>query len=135
MDERTSWTVCVYCASSGSCDPAYHEAARRLGEVLAEAGCGVVYGGSRSGTMGAVADGALLRGGRVVGVLPRLLQELEVAHASLSKLHVVDDMRTRKQRMLAQGDAVVALPAAAGRSRNCSRRYRSNTSACSSRRS
>jgi len=114
MEQRDGWTVCVYCASSGSCDPAYPSAARRLGELLAGAGCTVVYGGSRSGCMGAIADGALSRGGRVIGVLPRLLQELEVAHASLSELHIVDDMRARKHRMLAGSDAVVALPGGCG---------------------
>ena len=114
MEQQPGWTVCVYCASSGSCDPAYHESARRLGELLAVAGCTIVYGGSRNGSMGALANGALERGGRVVGVLPSFLQELEIAHASLSELHIVDDMRTRKHRMLANSDAVVALPGGCG---------------------
>jgi hypothetical protein len=92
----------------------YHESARRLGELLAVAGCTIVYGGSRNGSMGALANGALERGGRVVGVLPSFMQELEIAHASLSELHIVDDMRTRKHRMLAKSDAVVALPGGCG---------------------
>ncbi|MEI8297774.1 MAG: TIGR00730 family Rossman fold protein [Pseudomonadota bacterium] len=114
MEQQSGWTVCVYCASSGSCDPVYHEAASLLGESLAAAGCTIVYGGSRNGSMGALANGALSKGGRVVGVLPRFLQQLEIEHASLSELHIVDDMRMRKHRMLTHSDAVVALPGGCG---------------------
>ena len=62
----TRKSVCVYCASSRSCDAAYHEAARRLGEVLAEAHFTIIYGGGGAGSMGALADGAISRGGRVI---------------------------------------------------------------------
>ncbi len=106
--------VCVYCASSRACDPAYHDVARRLGALLAEAGCMVVYGGGRSGSMGALAEGALAAGGRVIGVIPRFMQELEWGHAGLSELHVVEDMRTRKHEMLARASAVVALAGGSG---------------------
>ena len=114
MSERLARAVCVYCASSGSCDAEYHFAARRLGELLAADGRTVVYGGSRIGSMGALADGALARGGRVIGVLPRLLSDLEVSHGGLTELHVVEDMRTRKHLMLSQSEAVVALPGGCG---------------------
>jgi uncharacterized protein (TIGR00730 family) len=107
-------SVCVYCASSASCAPAYHDAAFRLGAVLAEAGFAVVYGGSTLGSMGALADGVLSRGGRVVGVIPRFMAELEWAHDRLSELHLVDDMRTRKHEMLSRSQAVVALPGGSG---------------------
>ncbi len=107
-------SVCVYCASSASCAPAYHEAAFRLGAVLAAAGFTVVYGGSTLGSMGALADGVLSRGGRVVGVIPRFMAELEWAHDRLSELHLVDDMRTRKHEMLSRSQAVVALPGGSG---------------------
>jgi uncharacterized protein (TIGR00730 family) len=109
-----SRSVCVYCASSRSCPPAYHEAAFRLGAVLAETGFLVVYGGGAAGSMGALADGALARGGRVVGVLPRFMAELEWGHDQLSELHLVDDMRTRKHEMLSRAEAVVALPGGSG---------------------
>jgi uncharacterized protein (TIGR00730 family) len=102
------------CASSGRCGPEYHAAARRLGELLAAAGHDVVYGGSRIGSMGALADGALSRGGRVVGVLPQFLKDLEVSHDGLSELHVVEDMRARKHLMLSRSAAVVALPGGCG---------------------
>jgi uncharacterized protein (TIGR00730 family) len=107
-------TVCVYCASSARCAPDYHDAARRLGGVLAEAGFTIVYGGGATGSMGAVADGALARGGRVVGVLPRFMQQLEWGHDRLTELHLVDDMRTRKHEMLSRSDGVVALPGGSG---------------------
>jgi uncharacterized protein (TIGR00730 family) len=114
MSERLARAVCVYCASSGSCDPEYHAAARRLGELLAADGRPVIYGGSRIGSMGALADGALAAGGRVIGVLPRFLKDLEVSHDGLTELHVVEDMRTRKHLMLSRSEAVVALPGGCG---------------------
>ena len=114
MSAALARTICVYCASSGRCDPAYHAAARRLGELLAAAGHDIVYGGSRIGSMGALADGALARGGRVVGVMPQFLKDLELSHDGLSELHVVEDMRSRKHLMLSRSAAVVALPGGCG---------------------
>lgn len=78
------------------------------------AGCTIVYGGGRVGSMGALADGALAAGGRVVGIIPRFMQDLEWGHGGLSELQVVDDMRIRKHRMLCDADAVVALPGGTG---------------------
>ena len=107
-------SVCVYCASSTSAPPAYREAAFRLGTVLADAGFTVVYGGGTFGSMGALAAGVLSRGGRIVGVIPRFMAELEWAHDRLSELHLVDDVRTRKHEMLSRSRAVVALPGGSG---------------------
>ncbi|MBN1426441.1 TIGR00730 family Rossman fold protein [Candidatus Fermentibacteria bacterium] len=107
-------TVTVFCASSRQCASAYHDAARRLGQVLAEAGITIVYGGSAIGSMGALAEGALARGGRVIGVLPRFMQELEWGHKGLSELHLVDDMRQRKEKMLQGSHGVIALPGGCG---------------------
>jgi len=112
--KETRHTVCVYCASSNVCDPGYHDVARRLGALLADAGCALVYGGGRAGSMGALADGALARGGRVVGIIPRFMRELEWGHEELTELHVVEDMRTRKHEMLARASAVVALAGGCG---------------------
>jgi hypothetical protein len=106
--------VCVYCASSSACDPEYHRAAYRLGAVLAEHGYGVVYGGGGLGSMGALADGALDRGGRVVGILPLFMQSLEWGHSRLSELRLVEDLRTRKHLMLTDSAGVVALPGGCG---------------------
>jgi uncharacterized protein (TIGR00730 family) len=107
-------SVCVYCASSRSSHPEYREAARRLGGVLAGAGITVVYGGGAVGSMGALADGALERGGRVVGILPRFMDDLEWGHRGLSELQVVEDLRTRKHVMLTLSDAAIALPGGSG---------------------
>ena len=112
--DPVSLRICVYCASSRSCDASYHEAARRLGVLLARRSWTVVYGGGAYGSMGALADGALSGGGKVTGVIPDFMKELEWAHRGLSELRVVDDMRTRKHLMLTDSDAVVALPGGSG---------------------
>jgi len=114
LSQQSPRAVVVYCASSDACDPCYRVAARRLGELLALERCTVVYGGGRAGSMGALADGALAAGGLVVGVLPQFLKDLELAHGGLSELHVVSDMRSRKQMMLSKSEAVVALPGGCG---------------------
>jgi len=106
--------VCVYCASSRSAHPEYRDAARRLGATLATAGFGIVYGGGGAGSMGALADGALSKGGRVVGILPRFMADLEWGHRGLTELQVVEDMRTRKHLMLAHSHAAIALPGGSG---------------------
>lgn len=106
--------VCVYCASSRSADPEYRRAAFRLGEVLAEQGIAIVYGGGAVGSMGALADGALGRGGRVVGILPRFMADLEWGHRGLTELKLVEDMRTRKHLMLTGAQAAIALPGGSG---------------------
>lgn len=107
-------SVCVYCASSRVCDARYHDVARHLGGLLAGAGWCIVYGGGRSGSMGALAEGALAAGGRVVGVIPKFMIDLEWGHDRLSELHVVEDMRTRKHQMLTRAEAVVALAGGTG---------------------
>jgi uncharacterized protein (TIGR00730 family) len=106
--------VCVYCASSRACAAEYHEAARRLGVVLAQRGFTIVYGGGGIGSMGALADGAIAHGGRVIGILPKFMQELEWGHGGLTELRLVEDLRTRKHLMLADSQGVVALPGGSG---------------------
>ncbi|HET9483154.1 MAG TPA: TIGR00730 family Rossman fold protein [Xanthomonadales bacterium] len=106
--------VCVYCASSDSAPPIYRQQAHDLGVMLAQAGCTVVYGGGGVGSMGALADGALSQGGRVIGVIPKFMTEVEWQHPGLATLEVVEDMRERKHRLLAGSDAVVALPGGCG---------------------
>jgi len=106
--------VCVYCASSRVAHPEYREAAFRLGEILAGHGMTVIYGGGGKGSMGALADGALSKGGRVVGILPRFMADLEWGHRGLSELKLVEDMRTRKHLMLAGAQAAIALPGGCG---------------------
>jgi hypothetical protein len=106
--------VTVYASSSAALGPHYYDAARRLGEILAAAGKAIVYGGGRTGLMGSLADAALAGNGRVFGVVPAFLVELELTHSGLSALEVVADMRVRKQRMLEHSAAVIALPGGSG---------------------
>src|SRR5262245_66504110 len=87
--------VCVYCASSRSAHPDYRAAARRLGEVLAVEGVGIVYGGGAVGSMGALADGALAAGGRVIGILPRFMADLGWGHQGLPDLQLAGNPATR----------------------------------------
>jgi uncharacterized protein (TIGR00730 family) len=107
-------TVCVYCASSRTAHADYRVAARRLGEVLAGAGINIVYGGGAAGSMGALADGALAAGGRVIGILPRFMADLEWGHPGLTDLQLVEDLRTRKHLMLTLSQAAIALPGGSG---------------------
>ena len=110
--------VAVYCGASPRVDEKYLNAARAFGEMLAKAGVGVVYGGCKTGLMGAVADGCLDAGGDVIGVLPDVLKNnpygVEPAHPGLTQLLRVPDMHTRKAVMTAYADAFVALPGGYG---------------------
>ncbi len=106
--------ICVYCASSQHSDQEYRDSAFRVGELLAEAHCTVVYGGGSAGSMGALADGALSRGGEVIGILPRFMADREWGHPRLTRLELVENMRERKHKLLTDSDAVVALPGGCG---------------------
>ncbi len=106
--------VCVYCASSRQCARIYHDAAARLGAFLAANQVTVVYGGGKTGSMGALADAAMAAGGRVVGVLPRFMDDVEWGHKRISELILVNDMHERKRLMIEEVDAVIALPGACG---------------------
>ncbi|MCL8251288.1 TIGR00730 family Rossman fold protein [Aeromicrobium fastidiosum] len=106
--------VAVFCGSSLGTDPAFAEAARLTGRTLAERGIGVVYGGGHVGLMGTVADAAIEAGGRVVGVIPRQLDDRELSHRGVTELHVVESMHERKQLMADLSDAFIALPGGAG---------------------
>jgi len=106
--------VAVFCASADGADPAYRDAAAELGRKLARRGIGLVYGGAKVGLMGAVAEAALAEGGRVIGVIPTVLVDLEVAHDGLTELHVTDTMHTRKALIGERSDAFLALPGGFG---------------------
>ena len=103
-------TLCVYCGSSPGTDPAYLEAGRSLGRLLAARDIDLVYGGASVGVMGAVADAVLAGGGRAIGIIPEALAVKEVAHDSLTEQHVVGSMHERKALMAERSDAFVALP-------------------------
>jgi uncharacterized protein (TIGR00730 family) len=106
--------VCVFCGSSEGVRPQYREAALALGRAIAARGDELVYGGSKVGLMGAVADATLAAGGRAIGVLPRALRDKEIAHEGLSELHIVESMHQRKAMMADLSGAFVALPGGMG---------------------
>src|SRR5579875_1121481 len=106
--------LCVFCGSSPGHDPRYLATARAVGERLARAGLGIVYGGGRVGLMGALADAALAAGGEVIGVIPHALAARELAHQGLTALHVVATMHERKARMSELADAFLVLPGGLG---------------------
>jgi hypothetical protein len=106
--------VCVYCASSEKSDAVYLNAARRVGEILAENSIVTVYGGGAIGSMGRLAEGVLAKGGKIIGVIPRFMQELEWDHKGLTELQVAKNMRERKHIMLTDSDAAIALPGGSG---------------------
>lgn len=106
--------ICVFCGSSSGKSPEYLKVAQELGKLLAQNNFGLVYGGASIGIMGAVADAVLAEGGKVWGVIPQSIMDLEVAHGNLTELHVVDSMHERKKLMYDLSDAFVALPGGMG---------------------
>ena len=106
--------LAVYCGSSIGTDPAFADTASALGEEMARRGVDLVYGGGKLGLMGVVADAVLAGGGKVYGVIPQALTDLEVAHQGLTELYTVDSMHERKAKMTELTDAFVALPGGIG---------------------
>ena len=113
-NKRQLKRICVYCASSTQADPEYRDAARETGRLLAREGCEIIYGGGGLGSMGALADGALEEGGRVIGVLPEFMQELEWGHSKVSELKIVASLHERKLEMIEKADGIIALPGGSG---------------------
>ena len=106
--------LCVFCGSSSGTRPVYAEAAAQLGRDLAKSKIALVFGGGRVGLMGILADSVLAAGGQAIGVMPRALVEKEIAHTSLTELHVVESMHQRKSLMADLADAFLLLPGGFG---------------------
>lgn len=106
--------LCIFCGSSVGKQAVYLDAARETGALLARRGVALVYGGGRTGLMGALADAALAAGGEVLGVIPEALATRELKHAGLTQLHVVKSMHERKAKMSELADAFAALPGGLG---------------------
>ena len=107
-------TVCVYCGSGPGTEPAYMDAARQFGRLLAADGVGLVYGGGSRGLMGAVATSVLDHGGHVTGIIPEFLESREHTLRRAQEVIVTPDMHVRKQTMFDKADAFVALPGGIG---------------------
>src|ERR1700679_1440163 len=106
--------IAVFCASANGNHPAYKAAAEELGRALAIRDVGLIYGGAKVGLMLAVAEAALVANGKVIGVIPEVLVDLEVAHHGLTELHVTNTMHTRKALIGERADAFIALPGGFG---------------------
>lgn len=106
--------ITVYCGSNVGLDPAYAEAARELGAWIGESGHTLVYGGGAKGMMGVLCDSVLKHNGSVIGIIPDFLATPEQLHPGLTETQVVTTMSERKARMIALGDAFLALPGGVG---------------------
>ena len=107
-------SLCVYCGSNSGARPVYAERAIALGTRMARDGIRLVYGGGNIGLMGTIADAVLAAGGEAVGVIPKQLVDMEVAHLELTEVEVVGSMHERKSRMFDLADGFVALPGGFG---------------------
>jgi len=106
--------LAVYCGSAPGSQPVFADATRATAAAMVERGVDLVYGGGRLGLMGLIADSVLEAGGKVYGVIPRALVNLEVAHTGITELHTVDTMHERKAKMTDLADAFLALPGGIG---------------------
>jgi uncharacterized protein (TIGR00730 family) len=107
-------SLCVLCGSREGDDPAYREAAIRLGTLMARRGVRLVYGGGSIGLMGVIADAVLAAGGEAIGVIPDFLVRYEVGHRRLTELIITGSMHDRKRQMFEMADAFVVLPGGLG---------------------
>ncbi|MGN7408661.1 TIGR00730 family Rossman fold protein [Sporosarcina sp. SAFN-010] len=107
-------SLAVFCGSSTGIDSGFIEHAEKFGEELANNNKTLIYGGAQVGCMGALADATLHSRGKVIGVIPRKLKAVEIAHDQLTELHVVNTMHERKSKMAELADGFVALPGGAG---------------------
>jgi uncharacterized protein (TIGR00730 family) len=106
--------ICVFCGSSLGNNPLFREQAYELGKLLAERKMTLVYGGSNIGLMKILADSVLEYGGKVIGVMPQLLIDHEIAHEHLSEMYIVDNLSERKNKMTELSDAFISLPGGFG---------------------
>jgi len=106
--------ICVYCGSSDKLHQEYLAAAYQMGSLLTARNLEIVYGAGSTGSMGALADGALQAGGTVIGVIPDYFNTPALAHQNLTSLEVVGSIHERKARMIELADAFIALPGGFG---------------------
>ncbi len=107
-------SICVFCGASNGKNPEHMENAIAFGKMMAERGIALVYGGGRIGLMGAVADAVMKNGGKVIGIIPAHLDDIEVGHKGLTELIVCKSMYERKVEMFKRSDAFVTLAGGLG---------------------
>ena len=107
-------SIAVFCGSSIGKDGKYSDAAAQLGRTLARKNIEIIYGGGKIGLMGILADAALQEGGRVTGVIPGFLADLELAHGQITRLITVETMHQRKAKINEMSDGAIALPGGFG---------------------
>ena len=106
--------ICVFTGASNGNHPSYVENAYKIGQMIASLNMGLVYGGGKMGLMGRVADGGIQAGGHVTGIIPRFLDNVEISHDEVTKLHILDTMHERKEMMYEVSDAFIVLPSGLG---------------------
>lgn len=107
-------SVTVYCSSSNHSPKKYFDAASKLGKSLAERDISLVFGGGNVGLMGCIANAVMQNGGIVRGIIPRFLEEKEIAHYDITELHIVETMHERKMKLVEWADAFIVLPGGFG---------------------
>jgi uncharacterized protein (TIGR00730 family) len=110
----SSKNIAIFCGSAGGHQDQHLAVAREMGRALAGRGYGTVYGGAQVGMMGTLADAALAAGGQVIGVIPHVLEKVEITHRGLTELHIVPNMHERKALIASRSDAFIALPGGIG---------------------
>ncbi|MGN6532069.1 MAG: TIGR00730 family Rossman fold protein [Ginsengibacter sp.] len=106
--------LAVFCGSKNGNDPLFCDHAKQVGNLLAEKNISLIYGGGNKGIMGAVANGVLEKGGKVVGIMPRFLAVPEHQHHGVTEMLEVEDMHIRKRMMYEKCDAALVLPGGFG---------------------
>ncbi|MCJ8191919.1 LOG family protein [Sphingomicrobium aestuariivivum] len=114
MSKSDIGRIAIYCGHQAGANPVYADMAVKLASEMANRGIDLVYGGGKLGLMGIVADTVLEAGGKVYGVIPQSLVDVEVAHPGLTELHPVPGMHERKAKMTELTDAFVCLPGGIG---------------------
>ncbi|MEO7922078.1 MAG: TIGR00730 family Rossman fold protein [Chitinophagaceae bacterium] len=107
-------SLAVFCGSKEGVNPLFAQQARQLGQLMAENNVKLIYGGGSAGIMGVIADAVMKHGGKVTGIIPKLLLEWEVQHLGITELIISDDMHVRKKTIYSLCDAALILPGGFG---------------------
>jgi uncharacterized protein (TIGR00730 family) len=107
-------SLAVFCGSKSGNNPLFENHAKQLGYILAKKNIALIYGGGNKGIMGAVANAALEKGGKVIGIIPQILTEWEAHHTGITELIIVENMHIRKKMLYEKCDAAIILPGGFG---------------------